>query len=442
MSLPLRRTKKAARDVTSRSSQELHPSDRVNYRESKSLGQNPQQLPMELVYPSTAADGSAAVDNGRQMAPAASPLTSHRSAMRRTGTWIIRVPQIGRTTLLGTCHLGSRVLARPYRAARRQAYRLCTARARLVHKRAMMGAVRGVMQRSKAISTRSQQDRLWQTFSDSCEARFVRALPAAPDDVACFLVAIAMEHDYSMGYIRAHATAISVRHKDADLENPCDHRSVKDTLKGLQYDRLDEGHRQTRALTREVFSSIRATACLPRRRGRGREHVTTAGIRGDLDIAIIGLTRSGSLRACETARARWERLSSNADGTGYLEIPYSKANRGGKSEIVHINRQAMADLERIRPPGVTMGSIFGLSTASISRRIGAAAEAAGWGAGFSGHSCRVGKTIDLARAGATERQLIKDGRWKSAVMVRYYLRYFDADCGASACYFANPANEA
>ena len=411
----------------------------------------PQQLPLfdpaadlhrETVYPSTAADGSAAVDNGRQTVPDAWPPTSHRSAMRRAGTWMIRVRQIGHTTLLGTCHLGSRVLARPYRAARRQAYRLCTARARLVYKRAMMVLVRGVMQRSKAVSTRHQQDRLWQRFYESCETHFVRALPAAPDDVASFLVAIAMENRYSMEYIRAHATAISVRHKDANLEGPCDHQTVKDTLKGLQYDRLDAGHRQTRALTREAFSSIRATACLPRRRGRGREAVTTARIRGERDIAIIGLTRSGSLRACETARARWERLSSNADGTGYLEIPYSKANRGGKSEIVHINRQAMADLERIRPPGVTMGSIFGLSTASISRRIGAAAEAAGLGGGFSGHSCRVGMTIDLARDGATERELMKAGRWKSQVMVGYYLRFFEADFGASARYFANPANEA
>ena len=411
----------------------------------------PQQLPLfdpaadlhrETIYPSTAADGSAAVDNGRQTVPDAWPPTSHRSAMRRAGTWMIRVRQIGHTTLLGTCHLGSGVLARPYRAARRQAYRLCTARARLVHKRAMMVLVRGVMQRSKAVSTRHQQDRLWQRFYESCETHFVRALPAAPDDVASFLVAIAIENGYSMEYIRAHATAISVRHKDAHVENPCDHQTVKDTLKGLQFDHLGEGHRQTRALTREHFSSIRATACLPRRRGRGREHVTTARIRGERDIAIIGLTRSGSLRACETARARWERLSSNADGTGYLEIPYSKANRAGRSEIVHINDQAMVDLERIRPPGVTTGSIFGLSTASISRRIGAAAEAAGFGKGFSGHSCRVGKTVDLARAGATERALMKDGRWKSVVMVHYYLRYFDADCGPSARYFADPANEA
>ena len=411
----------------------------------------PQQLPLfdpatdlhrETIYPSTAADGSAAVDNGRQTVPDAWPPTSHRSAMRRAGTWMIRVRQIGHTTLLGTCHLGSGVLARPYRAARRQAYRLCTARTRLVHKRAMMVLVRGVMQRSKAVSTRSQQDRLWQKFYESCETHFVRALPAAPDDVARFLVAIALENDYSMEYIRAHATAISVRHKDADLKNPCDDPSVKATLRGLQYDRLDEGHRQTRALTREVFSAIRATACLPRRRGRGWENRHTARIRGESDIAIIGLTRSGSLRACETAHARWERLSSNADGTGYLEIPYSKANREGKSEIVHINHQAMVDLERIRPPGVTTGSIFDLSTGSISRRIGAAAEAAGFGKGFSGHSCRVGKTVDLARAGATERELMKDGRWKSEAMVRYYLRFFDADCGASARYFADPANEA
>ena len=400
-------------------------------------------LHRETIYPSTAADGSAAVDNGRQTVPDAWPPTSHRSAMRRTGTWIIRVPQIGRTTLLGTCHLGSRVLARPYRAARRQAYRLCTARARLVHKRAMMGVVRGVMQRSKAISTRSQSaDRLWQRFCESCETHFVRALPAAPDDVASYLVAIAMENGYAMEYIRAHATAISVRHKDANLKNPCDHQMVRDALKGLQHDRLDEGHRQTRALTRELFSSIRATACLPRRRGRGREKATTARIRGEFDIAIIGLTRSGSLRACEAADARWEHISRNDDGTGYLEIPYSKANRRGQSEIVHINRQAMADLERIRPPGVTTGSIFGLKAASISRRIGAAAEAAGLGTGFTGHSCRVGMTVDLARKGATERELMKNGRWKSAAMVHYYLRYFDADCGASARYFADPANEA
>ena len=44
--------------------------------------------------------------------------------------------------------------------------------------------------------------------------------------------------------------------------------------------------------------------------------------------------------------------------------------------------------------------VFGLSVKQIGRRVKTAAEAAGLGEGFTGHSGRVGMAQDLVKSGA------------------------------------------
>ncbi len=64
----------------------------------------------------------------------------------------------------------------------------------------------------------------------------------------------------------------------------------------------------------------------------------------------------------------------------------------------------------------------GLSVSSISRRVKAAARAAGLGAGYSGHSGRVGMARRMARAGAPTHEIMAQGCWRSAGMVADYTR--------------------
>ena len=77
-------------------------------------------------------------------------------------------------------------------------------------------------------------------------------------------------------------------------------------------------------------------------------------------------------------------------------------------------------------------SVFGLRPNQLSRRIKQAAEAAGLGDGFSGHSPRVGMARDLARAGIELPRLMNAGRWRSPTMPAHYTRNETAGKGAVA----------
>ena len=59
-----------------------------------------------------------------------------------------------------------------------------------------------------------------------------------------------------------------------------------------------------------------------------------------------------------------------------------------------------------------------MTAKTVNRRIKAAAQAASLGEGFSGHSGQVG----LARAGAPDSAIMRQGRWPSSARVAKYTR--------------------
>ena len=78
---------------------------------------------------------------------------------------------------------------------------------------------------------------------------------------------------------------------------------------------------------------------------------------------------------------------------------------------VYLTLVAMAHLDAIRPEDADGSEpVFGLSVASISRRVKAAARAAGLGAGYSGHSGRVGMARRMARTGAPTHEIMAQRR--------------------------------
>ena len=83
----------------------------------------------------------------------------------------------------------------------------------------------------------------------------------------------------------------------------------------------------------------------------------------------------------------------------------------------------MRDLEAIRPGGADgTEPVFALGPAQLSRRIAAAARAAGLGDGFSGHSGRVGLARRMTARGAPTADVMRQGRWVSPAMVASYTR--------------------
>ena len=91
--------------------------------------------------------------------------------------------------------------------------------------------------------------------------------------------------------------------------------------------------------------------------------------------------------------------------------------------MVAITPTGMAALEAIRPEEpLPRQSVFGLSERQISRRIKDAAESAGLGEGYSGHSGRVGLARTMTDNGAPVNVTMKQGRWRRAETVARYTR--------------------
>ena len=231
------------------------------------------------------------------------------------------------------------------------------------------------------------------------------------------------------------AAAIAFIHRAAGLHNPCDTPQVQRALKSAVR-KAGRLQRQAEALTAEALARIRATTCRPRRGRGGRiESLKTARLRGKADIAVISLMRDAMLRLSEAAVLTWADIAAQADGTGRLLIRRSKTDATGEGAVAFISSPTMAALEAIRAGAPEAASVFGLRPNQISRRIKKAAQAAGLGDGFSGHSPRVGMARDLARFGTELPSLMTAGRWSSPRMPALYTRNEIAGKGAVAQYY-------
>ena len=262
----------------------------------------------------------------------------------------------------------------------------------------------------------------WQTWADEHGAS---ALPAEPPAVAAYLAHRA-ERGAKMPTIRMAAAAISAAHRQTGHDNPCVHALVRQTVKGLARQAADVGRatqRQAAALDGEALAAIRATACRPRQKPSGRtESAASARRRGLVDVALCAVMADGGLRRSEAAALRWEDVERTGDGSGRLTIRRSKTDVEGEGAVVAITQRAMQDLDAIHQDAGTGALVFGLSASQTHRRLKAAAQAAGLGDGFSGHSGRVGMATRMTRLGAPMPVVMRQGRWVSSRMPARYVR--------------------
>ena len=104
--------------------------------------------------------------------------------------------------------------------------------------------------------------------------------------------------------------------------------------------------------------------------------------------------------------------------------------------MLYLGTDTVSALLRIRPSKPDPWSrVFCLSDRQISRRIAAAAKAAGVLGDFAGHSPGVGMAIDLAAAGCELPALMTAGRWEAPRMPAKYIRFEEAGRGAVARYY-------
>ena len=133
--------------------------------------------------------------------------------------------------------------------------------------------------------------------------------------------------------------------------------------------------------------------------------------------------RDGGLRVSEAAALTWKDVERWADGSGRLTLLRSKTDQEGKGAVVAVT-PAVSALDAIRPENPGDGDrVFRLSIRQMANRIKDAVAAAGFdGDVFSGHSGRVGLARMMSGAGAPTETTMRQGRWKSAEMVRRYTR--------------------
>ena len=295
--------------------------------------------------------------------------------------------------------------------------------------------VRKALSDSLAENTRKAYIGHWAAFFAWCEGSGYLPAPAAPETVAAHLAAIA-EAGASASTLRTRRSALGAAHRAAGLDDPAGSELVKRALAGLLRQKAVP-QRQARALGLAELAAIRATARAPRRgRQSGRaESAERARKRGAADAALCSVLLYAGLRRSEAEALDWGDIEEADDGSGLLWVRRSKTDSRAEGAARYLPRAAMVDLAAIRPEGAgPRGRVFGISGRQVSRRVAAAARAAGLGEGFSGHSGRVGLAAELGRAGASTHEIAVAGGWKSAGMVIRYTRRETAQRGAVAKY--------
>ena len=282
---------------------------------------------------------------------------------------------------------------------------------------------------AKANNTQRSYRSHWNTFTAFCLTHGLQHSPATPTDIARFLTSLELEGK-SAATIRAARSAVAHAHRLMGYpngDNPARHPYVSENLSGIS--RRSPPQRQAQALLQEALDAIRATAMLPRPSSNAGkpENAERARSRGRMDIALCLTLRDAGLRRSEAAALTWEDIETWPDGSGRITINRSKTNQDGPPETVAITRAAMAALDAVRPQSWSPAQpVFQLSASQISRRVEAAARAAGLGPGFSGHSGRVGLARNMSANGAPVNATMKQGRWNRAETVARYTRKEEA----------------
>lgn len=263
----------------------------------------------------------------------------------------------------------------------------------------------------------------WQEFADD---RAYPAMPPTPAHIAAWMLNRAND-GLSLSTVKLGLNAVKWASARAGFSLEADSPAIADALKALN-NTIARPPAQAQPLDADALSAIRATAMLPRKsRGGSLETLEAARIRGQIDIALCFTMSDAGLRRSEAAALTWEQISPASGGAGVITIGRRKGDKEG-GQTAAITAAAMRSLNAIKPEDASGDSrVFSLSASQISRRIAAAARAAGLGSGFSGHSGRVGMAVKMSRRGAPMQAVMRQGGWASAAMPARYIRKIEAE---------------
>ena len=293
------------------------------------------------------------------------------------------------------------------------------------------------LQDARSTNTRAQYRSAWRGWVAWAGQHGHQPMPADPASVAAYLTARA-DAGAATATVRTIRAAIRAAHVDGGAADPTAHDGVRRVLQGIGRQGAGRGRGQAAPITADGLAAIMATACIPRRTGRGLESDVQAATRGAVDKAIAGLLFQGGLRRSEAAALTWGDVRKSADGRGLtVTVRRSKTDQDGTAaDVRYVKNGAAVAVLAIRPPVADDDApvLGGLTGASIARRLTAAARAAGIDGRITGHSGRVGLASELTARGASTTETMLAGGWKTARMVAHYSAGATAEQGAVAKY--------
>ena len=307
-----------------------------------------------------------------------------------------------------------------------------------------LARLRHSLDSSVSDNTRAAYASAWRSFQAWADTRAAMTMPASPPLIAAYLAHLAEERRLSVATVRLHKAALAAIHKAAGHADPTDNEGVRQIIKGIARAH-GKPQKQARPLTAEALAAVKATAGIKRPfggRGKGLESAQRASWRARVDLALLATLRDGLLRRSEAAALTWSDIEFREDGAALITLRRSKTDQEAEGVTLYIGTEASQALLAIRPAAELLdqgASVFGMTTRNIGKRVTAAAQAAGLGEGYTGHSGRVGMAQDLVKSGVELPALMTAGRWKSSKMPARYTERQAADRGAVARYYQGNA---
>jgi integrase len=277
---------------------------------------------------------------------------------------------------------------------------------------------------ARASNTRRAYATDWADFDAWCRDHGRESLPAAAETVSLYLTDLAAGRRPST--LDRRLVAINRRHLDQGWERPGAATEVRAVMAGI---RRSVGRRPGAKAPLTPGDLATATAALPD---------TVLG-RRNRALLLVGL--AGAFRRAELTGLDWEDVEWVPEGLR-VTIRRSKTDPEGWGRVIGIPRGEgdgtcpVRALERWREAaGGKGGPVFRvvgrtgralearLSDRAVARVVKQAAGAAGLDpAGYAGHSLRAGLATAAARAGAGERDIMRQTGHRSVTTVRRYIR--------------------
>ena len=272
------------------------------------------------------------------------------------------------------------------------------------------------MAQALSANTRRAYRTGWRSWAAWAESRGAPALGAGPEHIARWLATLFLEGKKPTT-LSTYLSAVARGLDSQPGPNPARHHEVRLVLAGLKRRAAENGHRPRQAdpLCQSHIDQIIDTAHRPRRNQPGGRQETPqqAEERALYDIAMIAVAHNAALRRSELLAIKWADINPPQPGGCWtVLIGRSKTDQTGQGAYAPISDSTAQALTNIKPANVLPHDpIFDISPSTATRRLKAAAQAAGIDpTNITSHSPRIGMAQDLAAWGTDLPGLILTGR--------------------------------